>query len=91
MGKFEHRDTDRRKTVEIHKKNTMGRYIHMFGWRYWFNGPEFEQTPGDGKGQGYADEHDLKKKYKNPITDIIPNDKNTEDIPPKAKNKAKIL
>ena len=30
-----------------------------------------------------------KKKNKNPITDIIPNDENTEDIPPKAKNKVK--
>ena len=24
----------------------------MFGWHHWLNGHEFEQTPGDGKGQG---------------------------------------
>ena len=23
----------------------------MFGWHHWLNGHEFEQTPGDGKGQ----------------------------------------
>ena len=23
----------------------------MFGWHHWLNGPEFEQTPGDGAGQ----------------------------------------
>ena len=38
----------------------------MFGWHYWFNGPECEQTPGDGEGQGHADEHDLKKNTKTP-------------------------
>ena len=24
----------------------------MVGWHHWFNGHEFEQTPGDGEGQG---------------------------------------
>ena len=24
----------------------------MVGWHLWFNGPEFEQAPGDGEGQG---------------------------------------
>ena len=24
----------------------------MVGWHHWLNGHEFEQTPGDGKGQG---------------------------------------
>ena len=24
----------------------------MVGWHHWPNGPEFEQTPGDGEGQG---------------------------------------
>ena len=24
----------------------------MVGWHYWLNGHEFEQSPGDGKGQG---------------------------------------
>ena len=24
----------------------------MVGWHHWFNGPEFEQAPGVGKGQG---------------------------------------
>ena len=24
----------------------------MVGWRHWLNEPEFEQTPGDGEGQG---------------------------------------
>ena len=24
----------------------------MFGWHHWLNGHEFEQSPGDGKGQG---------------------------------------
>ena len=24
----------------------------MVGWHYWLNGHEFEQTPGDGEGQG---------------------------------------
>ena len=24
----------------------------MVGWYHWFNGHEFEQAPGDGKGQG---------------------------------------
>ena len=24
----------------------------MFGWHHWLNGHEFEQTPGDGEGQG---------------------------------------
>ena len=24
----------------------------MVGWHHLFNGPEFEQTPGDGEGQG---------------------------------------
>ena len=24
----------------------------MVGWHHWFNGQEFEQTPGDGEGQG---------------------------------------
>ena len=24
----------------------------MVGWHHWLNGPEFEQTPGDGEGQG---------------------------------------
>ena len=24
----------------------------MVGWHHWFNGREFEQTPGDGEGQG---------------------------------------
>ena len=24
----------------------------MFGWHHWFNGHEFEQTPGDGEEQG---------------------------------------
>ena len=24
----------------------------MIGWHHWLNGHEFEQTPGDGKGQG---------------------------------------
>ena len=24
----------------------------MVGWHHWFNGPEFEQTLGDGEGQG---------------------------------------
>ena len=24
----------------------------MFGWSHWLNGHEFEQTPGDSKGQG---------------------------------------
>ena len=24
----------------------------MVGWHHWFNGHEFEQTPGDSKGQG---------------------------------------
>ena len=24
----------------------------MVGWRHWLNGHEFEQTPGDGEGQG---------------------------------------
>ena len=24
----------------------------MFGWHHQLNGHEFEQTPGDGKGQG---------------------------------------
>ena len=24
----------------------------MFGWHHWLNGYEFEQTPGDSKGQG---------------------------------------
>ena len=24
----------------------------MVGWHHWFNGLGFEQTPGDGKGQG---------------------------------------
>ena len=24
----------------------------MVGWHHWFNGPGFEQIPGDGKGQG---------------------------------------
>ena len=23
----------------------------IVGWQHWFNGHEFEQTPGDGKGQ----------------------------------------
>ena len=24
----------------------------MVGWHHWLNGHEFEQVPGDGKGQG---------------------------------------
>ena len=24
----------------------------MVGWHHWFNGHEFEQTPGDSEGQG---------------------------------------
>ena len=24
----------------------------MVGWHHWLNGQEFEQTPGDGEGQG---------------------------------------
>ena len=24
----------------------------MVGWHHWLNGPEFEQVPGDGEGQG---------------------------------------
>ena len=24
----------------------------MDGWHHWLNGHEFEQTPGDGEGQG---------------------------------------
>ena len=24
----------------------------MIGWHHWLNGPEFEQTQGDTKGQG---------------------------------------
>ena len=24
----------------------------MIGWHHWLSGHEFEQTPGDGKGQG---------------------------------------
>ena len=24
----------------------------MVGWHHWFNGHEFQQTPGDSKGQG---------------------------------------
>ena len=24
----------------------------MIGWHHWLNGPEFEQTQGDSKGQG---------------------------------------
>ena len=24
----------------------------MVGWHHWLNGHEFEQTPGDGEGQG---------------------------------------
>ena len=24
----------------------------MVGWHHWFNGHEFEQTPGDDEGQG---------------------------------------
>ena len=25
---------------------------HMVGWHHWLNGHEFEQSPGDGEGQG---------------------------------------
>ena len=25
--------------------------VEMVGWHHGFNGPEFEQAPGDGKGQ----------------------------------------
>ena len=25
---------------------------NIFGWYHWLNGYEFEQAPGDGKGQG---------------------------------------
>ena len=27
----------------------------MVGWDHWFNGQEFEQTPGDSEGQGSLD------------------------------------
>ena len=26
--------------------------VELVGWHYWFNGLEFEQTPGDSEGQG---------------------------------------
>ena len=26
--------------------------MQMVGWHHQFNGPELEQTPGDGEGQG---------------------------------------
>ena len=29
------------------------------GWLHRLNGPEFEQTPGDGEGQGNLAGHDL--------------------------------
>ena len=29
-----------------------GRQDGMFGWHHRLNGHEFEQTPGDGEGQG---------------------------------------
>ena len=29
-----------------------GRRDEIIGWHHWFNGREFEQTPGDSEGQG---------------------------------------
>ena len=33
----------------------------MVGWQHLLNGHEFEQTPGDGKGQGSLTVHGVAK------------------------------
>ena len=43
-------DSDARKYWRQEEKRTTE--DKMVGWHYWFNGHEFEQTPGDGEGQG---------------------------------------
>ena len=44
------KDTDAGKDWRQKEKGTTEDV--MVGWRLWFNGPEFEQAPGDGDGQG---------------------------------------
>ena len=40
------------KAPEDHRKGGAAAEDEMVGWHHWLNGYEFEQSPGDGKGQG---------------------------------------
>ena len=37
---------------KIEGRRKRGRQDKMVGWHHWLNGPEFEQVPRDGEGQG---------------------------------------
>ena len=43
------KDPDARKDLKQEKRTTEE---EMFGWHHWLNRHEFEQAPGDSKGQG---------------------------------------
>ena len=43
------KDPDARKDLKQEKRTTED---EMFGWHHWLNRHEFEQAPGDSKGQG---------------------------------------
>ena len=55
----------------------------MVGWHHWFNGHDFEQTPGDGEGQGSllcyspwgCKESDTTEQLNSKITLVISQDK----------------
>ena len=49
-GKGEREDKEEGKKESKEEKGTTE--DEMVGWHHWFNGHEFEQTPGDGEGQG---------------------------------------
>ena len=44
------KDSDARKDLMQEEKGMTEN--EMVGWHHWLNGHEFEQTPGDGEGQG---------------------------------------
>ena len=47
------KDPDAGKDGGQEEKQVASPSIHeMVGWHHWFNGHEFEQTPGDSEGQG---------------------------------------
>ena len=49
-GQLTGEDPDAGKDWRYEEKGTTE--DEMVGWHHWLNGHEFEQTPGDGEGQG---------------------------------------
>ena len=45
--------------IEARRRRGMRTEDEKVGWLHRLNGPEFEQTPGDGEGQGNLAGHDL--------------------------------